>query len=94
MMHSTKDLLVEALTPYEVVLGPAQSDGSRTLSLYCEQGKLLLETTISRSQLEDRRALTDVVDGVRHDLRLLQTNAPVWMKRFGAGDASHGSYAA
>ncbi|GGJ91045.1 DUF3509 domain-containing protein [Pseudomonas matsuisoli] len=78
MMHSTNDLLVEALTPYEVVLGPAQDNGSMALTLYGEQGQLLLETTLCRAQLEDRRLLTDVVDGIRHDLRLIQ-QPPVWM---------------
>ncbi|WP_462379247.1 DUF3509 domain-containing protein [Pseudomonas sp. Marseille-QA0892] len=84
MMRSTEDLLIEALTPYEVAFGPVREDGARTLALYGEQGQLLLETTLCRAQLEDRRSLTDVVDGIRHDLRLSRPSN--WMPPVIFGD--------
>lgn len=63
-------LLNQALSPYQVTLGPVDREGARRLALQDPTGNLITECRVSQSQLADKRQLTDLVDGFHRDLRI------------------------
>ncbi|WP_313517574.1 DUF3509 domain-containing protein [Pseudomonas sp.] len=71
-MESTTELLAGALAPYKVILGPDRPDGGRVMTLANEAGELIIQRALSKGQLNDRYALTDVVDGILRDLLVIE----------------------
>ncbi|WP_248803648.1 DUF3509 domain-containing protein [Pseudomonas sp. MWU13-2100] len=71
-MESISLLLNEALRPYPVTLTPSGSHGECLLSVNNCAGLILLSRAISHAQLNDKRLLTDVVDGLHRDLRIAE----------------------
>ncbi|WP_191485508.1 DUF3509 domain-containing protein [Pseudomonas sp. FEN] len=71
-MESISLLLNEALSPYPVTLTPSGSHGECRLTVNSRAGLILLEREISHAQLNDKRLLTDVVDGLHRDLRIAE----------------------
>jgi hypothetical protein len=65
-------LLNEALTPYQVNLGSSNDLGDRHVWVMDSTGKLMFERLLNRSQFNDNRALTDIVDGFQRDLRVAE----------------------
>ncbi|MBV6750258.1 DUF3509 domain-containing protein [Pseudomonas chlororaphis] len=71
-MESISLLLNEALSPYPVTLTPSGSHGECLLTVNSRAGLILLTREISQAQLNDKRLLTDVVDGLHRDLRIAE----------------------
>ncbi len=71
-MDSMVQLLVDALAPCEVSLGFPRHDGGRMITLRNEAGEVVAERLVQAFELSDRLLLTDVVDGLRRDLRVSQ----------------------
>ncbi|WP_166360059.1 DUF3509 domain-containing protein [Pseudomonas akapageensis] len=71
-MESISLLLNEALTPYQVTLHPSDLPGKCQLTLATSSGAIVLERTFSFYQLQDKRLLTDVVDGLHRDLLIAE----------------------
>ncbi|NWB84853.1 DUF3509 domain-containing protein [Pseudomonas gingeri] len=71
-MESISLLLNEALSPYPVTLTPSGSQGECLLTVNSRAGLILLTREISQAQLNDKRLLTDVVDGLHRDLRIAE----------------------
>ncbi|WP_248794692.1 DUF3509 domain-containing protein [Pseudomonas sp. MWU13-2105] len=71
-MESISLLLNEALSPYPVTLTPSGSHGECLLTVNSRAGLVLLSREISHAQLNDKRLLTDVVDGLHRDLRIAE----------------------
>ena len=65
-------LLSNALTPYQAQLEEADSNGHRVLTLLDREGKTVLRRAVSCRQLEDRRLLVDLVDGLHRDLQVAE----------------------
>ncbi|MGH8351943.1 MAG: DUF3509 domain-containing protein [Pseudomonas sp.] len=72
MDNGTEQLLVEALAPYNLTLGAARPDGGRLLVLEDERGEVIIRRVVRQMELNDRLLLTDVVDGIRRDLLVLE----------------------
>ncbi len=70
-METVSLLLNEALAPYQVTLAP-QGVADFALSLYDESGLEVLQRTVRASQMQDRRLLVDLVDGLQRDLRIAE----------------------
>ena len=71
-MESISLLLNEALSPYPVTLAPPGSHGECLLTVNSHAGLVLLSREISHAQLNDKRLLIDVVDGLHRDLRIAE----------------------
>lgn len=65
-------LLNQALSPYQVSVGASDELGNRHIAVRDEQGLLMFERLINRSQFTDNRTLIDVVDGFHRDLLVAQ----------------------
>jgi len=72
MDNGAEQLLVEALAPYNLTLAAAGADGGRLLVLADERGAVLIRRLVRQMELNDRLLLTDVVDGIRRDLLVLE----------------------
>lgn len=70
-METVSLLLNEALAPYQVTLA-ALGVADFALSLYDESGLEVLQRTVRASQMQDRRLLVDLVDGLQRDLRIAE----------------------
>jgi hypothetical protein len=68
-MENISLLLSEALSPYQVNIGPAGILGERLVTL---KNPAVIERVFSASQLGDKRQLTDVVDGLHRDLMVAE----------------------
>ncbi|AMB88212.1 hypothetical protein AWM79_03925 [Pseudomonas agarici] len=71
-MESISLLLNEALSPYAVTLTPSGGHGECVVSVKGVTGLILLERRVNQAQLTDKRLLTDVVDGLHRDLRIVE----------------------
>jgi|SRR5471032_238183 hypothetical protein len=71
-MENISLLLSEALTPYQASVGPAGIHGERLVTLRDVSGATVIERTCCAMQLQDRRQLTDVVDGFHRDLMVAE----------------------
>lgn len=71
-MENISLLLSEALSPYQVSIGPAGMLGERLVTLKSPAGAIVIERVFSASQLGDKRQLTDVVDGLHRDLMVAE----------------------
>jgi hypothetical protein len=71
-MESMTDLLADALAPYKVDFSNERPDGVRVLYLRNEAGECLIQRAVRKAQLQDRRLLTDVVDGLLRDLLVIE----------------------
>ncbi|KPX33495.1 Uncharacterized protein ALO77_04516 [Pseudomonas coronafaciens pv. garcae] len=71
-MENISLLLSEALAPYLATIGPAGSRGERLVTLEDKAGACVIKRTFSADQLNDKRQLTDVVDGLRRDLMVAE----------------------
>jgi hypothetical protein len=71
-MENISLLLSEALAPYQASIGPAGSQGERLVTLKDVAGACVIERTFTADQLRDKRQLTDVVDGLRRDLMVVE----------------------
>jgi len=71
-MESISLLLNEALSPYPVILTPSGHQGECLLTVKNSAGLTLLAREVSQAQLNDKRLLTDVVDGLHRDLRIAE----------------------
>ncbi|GAB7532205.1 DUF3509 domain-containing protein [Pseudomonas sp. 3A(2025)] len=71
-MENISLLLNEALSPYQVSLGPAGSKGERLVTLKNAVGVTVIERRFSADQLRDKFQLTDVVDGLHRDLLVVE----------------------
>ena len=60
--------LLAALASCNVTLGARRPDGGRVISLHDDNGDLLIQRVISRSQLGHPEGLAEVLDSVRRDL--------------------------
>lgn len=67
-MKNISLLLNEALTPYRVVLEGQDSLGNCQVVVMSAAGSVVTKRSVNRSQFEDLRSFTDVVDGLHRDL--------------------------
>lgn len=71
-MENISLLLSDALAPYCVSLAPSDSHGRLRLTVSNQAGNTVLHREVHQSQLADKRALTDVVDGLHRDLMIAE----------------------
>jgi hypothetical protein len=71
-MESISLLLGEALSPYQVALTPSGAHGECLVRLKNETGAIVVEREFNQAQLNDKRLLTDVVDGLHRDLLIAE----------------------
>ncbi|HEX8594270.1 MAG TPA: DUF3509 domain-containing protein [Pseudomonas sp.] len=71
-MENISLLLSQALAPYQANLGPAGPQGERLVSLKDAAGAVVIKRVFGAGQLNDKRQLTDVVDGLRRDLMVAE----------------------
>ncbi|CAI3789590.1 hypothetical protein AHFPHNDE_03293 [Pseudomonas sp. MM227] len=67
-MKNISLLLNEALTPYRVTLEGQDSLGNCQVVVMSAAGSVVTKRLVNRSQFEDLRSFTDVVDGLHRDL--------------------------
>ena len=72
MMERISLLLSEALTPYHVQVTPCAANAKCLVTLRNGDGAHVLERVFHLSQFGDRRALTDVADGLYRDVRVAE----------------------
>ncbi|AIR87907.1 DUF3509 domain-containing protein [Pseudomonas cremoricolorata] len=65
-------LLNDALSPYHTRLSDEDASGQRLLTVFNRQGAETLKCQVSLRQLEDRRLLVDLVDGLHRDLQIAE----------------------
>ena len=61
-------LLNEALTPYRVTLEGQDNLGNCQVVVMSAAGSVVIKRVVNRSQFEELRSFTDVVDGLHRDL--------------------------
>ena len=71
-MQSISLLLNEALSPYQVDVSAADSRGDCQVTLRHSTGAIVLQRSVHRSQFDDLRSRTDVVDGLHRDLMVAE----------------------
>jgi len=71
-LESISLLLGEALSPYQVTLTPSGLQGECLVTLKSPAGAIVIERMFNQGQLNDKRALTDVVDGLHRDLMIAE----------------------
>ncbi|WP_263260699.1 DUF3509 domain-containing protein [Pseudomonas sp. RIT-PI-S] len=71
-MENISLLLSDALAPYCVSLAPSDRHGRLRLTVSDQAGAAILHRDVAQSQLADKRALTDVVDGLHRDLMIAE----------------------
>lgn len=71
-MESISLLLNEALAPYHVVLGTADTHGNCRIRLNAASGERVLERVVNISQFQDLRSFTDVADGLHRDVLIAE----------------------
>jgi len=71
-MESISLLLGEALSPYQVALGPSGAGGECLVTLKNAAGSIVVERAFNQAQLTDKRLLTDVVDGLHRDVLIAE----------------------
>ncbi|EJM81719.1 DUF3509 domain-containing protein [Pseudomonas sp. GM60] len=71
-MESINLLLGEALSPYQVTLTPSGAHGECLVTLKSTTGAIVVEREFNQAQLNDKRLLTDVVDGLHRDLMIAE----------------------
>lgn len=67
-MKNISLLLNEALTPYRVTLEGQDSLGNCQVVVMSAAGSVVIKRVVNRSQFEELRSFTDVVDGLHRDL--------------------------
>lgn len=67
-MKNISLLLNEALTPYRVNLEGQDNFGNCQVVVMSAAGSVVIKRVVNRSQFEDLRSFTDVVDGLHRDL--------------------------
>lgn len=65
-------LLSEALAPYQVTLDRQGAANQLTLLVVDESSQLVVQRSVSLSELQDQRLLVDLVDGLQRDLRIVE----------------------
>lgn len=71
-MENISLLLSDALAPYCVSLAPSDLQGRLRLTVSNQAGAAILHRDVHPSELADKRALTDVVDGLHRDLMIAE----------------------
>jgi hypothetical protein len=71
-MESISLLLGEALSPYQVTLTPSGVRGECRVTLKNAIGATVVEREFNQAQLNDKRLLTDVVDGLHRDVLIAE----------------------
>ncbi|CAI8866637.1 conserved hypothetical protein [Pseudomonas sp. IT-196MI5] len=71
-MESINLLLGEALSPYQVTLTPSGIRGECRVTLKNAIGATVVEREFNQVQLDDKRLLTDVVDGLHRDVLIAE----------------------
>ncbi|WPN46283.1 DUF3509 domain-containing protein [Pseudomonas sp. P8_241] len=71
-MESISLLLGEALSPYQVTLTPSGGHGDCLVTLKNSIGATVVERAFNQAQLNDKRLLTDVVDGLHRDVLIAE----------------------
>ncbi|WP_085715852.1 DUF3509 domain-containing protein [Pseudomonas sp. B28(2017)] len=71
-MESISLLLGEALSPYQVTLSPSGIRGEYRVTLKNAIGVTVVEREFNQAQLNDKRLLTDVVDGLHRDVLIAE----------------------
>ncbi|EJM81847.1 hypothetical protein PMI34_05007 [Pseudomonas sp. GM74] len=71
-MESISLLLGEALSPYQVTLTPSGIRGECRVTLKNAIGVTVVEREFNQAQLNDKRLLTDVVDGLHRDVLIAE----------------------
>jgi hypothetical protein len=71
-MESISLLLGEALSPYQVTLTPSGIRGECRVTLKNAIGATVVERECNQAQLNDKRLLTDVVDGLHRDVLIAE----------------------
>jgi hypothetical protein len=71
-MENINELLTEALTPYHVDVVDVGGPLECRVILRDSNGTLVLDRYFNRRQFADKRALTDVVDGLHRDLMVVE----------------------
>lgn len=71
-MESISLLLGEALSPYQVTLTPRGRHGECLVTLKNGSGAIVVEREFNQAQLNDKRQLTDVVDGLHRDILIAE----------------------
>ena len=71
-MESISLLLGEALSPYQVTLTPSGIRGECRVTLTNAIGATVVEREFNQAQLNDKRLLTDVVDGLHRDVLIAE----------------------
>jgi hypothetical protein len=67
-MKNISLLLNEALTPYRVTLEGQDNLGNCQVVVVSAAGSVVIKRVVNRSQFEELRSFTDVVDGLHRDL--------------------------
>ena len=67
-MKNISLLLSEALTPYRVTLEGQDNLGNCQVVVMSAAGSVVIKRVVNRSQFEELRSFTDVVDGLHRDL--------------------------
>lgn len=71
-MESTRLLLDEALSPYQVTLTACGVRGECLVTVKNPVGAIVVEREINQTQLIDKRLLVDVVDCLHRDLMIAE----------------------
>jgi hypothetical protein len=71
-MESISLLLGEALSPYQVTLTPSGIRGECRVTLKNAIGATVVEREFNQTQFNDKRLLTDVVDGLHRDVLIAE----------------------
>lgn len=71
-MENINELLTEALTPYHVDVVDVGGPLECRVILRDSTGTVVLDRRFNRRQFADKRALTDVVDGLHRDLMVAE----------------------
>ena len=71
-MESISLLLGEVLSPYQVTLTPSGIRGECRVTLKNAIGATVVEREFNQAQLNDKRLLTDVVDGLHRDVLIAE----------------------
>ena len=71
-MESISLLLGEALSTYQVTMTPSGIHGECLVTLKNSMGATVVKRVFNQAQLNDKRLLTDVVDGLHRDVLIAE----------------------